>query len=1497
VAIIPVKPIAKTLGKKTKAEPIVDPVIESTNTLNIPEDEITAWHGSPHDFPPVTELISHKHGGMVLVDKNQYPDWTQHPDINPSEFDYVAEHELGKFDSSRIGTGEGAQAYGHGLYFAQRKGTAESYQKGLRKASINEETPQLSRTDFNTIPRDIDSYLPATSKEKFSLDSLFKSNKNPYFKSGKVTNAEAYLYSIFSTVENADTALTVGNFELNARLDEYEVLKAEFQNPSPAGSAEYNKAESLGSRLEYGFSEKGVDAKIKSINNLKKEINNVDLSKFKKGKGSLMEVKIKAREEEFLDFDAILDDQENLLVKLEASRDFNYAVDAVYNQSSFNPTGRDLLSIINDGEAPAEIAAKLNRIGIKGIKYKDAQTRFSSKGATYNYVVFDDKLVSIANKYSISLFAAGSVSLGLMTAEQAMAQENPIGAPQPRLGTEESANDDLSGNFLAERQSVDLTAGQIAMQQIEAEAKAATPTPKPSTSGAMAVAKDIGKGITEIPKGVIGGVLKATQEAGEVLESIFGQLPTAGKDYQPISIEDPKSTTGQLVQGVSQFLTGFLPALKGAKGLGLVKSAPYAAGFVADATVFDPYEARLSNLAVEYGFDNELTQYLQADPTDSKIEGRFKSGIEGLGLGGLTDAFIKAVKVIKASKAVKSEAQKEGVTVEEFVGPLQIDEATQTLKMAVAEEPEFIPFDKLADESSAVIPTPFKMGSELAPDEAAKNINLNRLDTTDDVKDLLDAVADTSPLDVNNARRQKITQKETEALADDLGMEVEDLLERRAGEALNAEQAVAARKLLVASGENLIKLANDAKTGGDVALALFRRAMSQHRAIQLQVAGMTAEAGRALQSFRIIAGSGLEQEKAIKEALEATGGLKINQDMAQMMSEITDPASLGKFVSKANKATTSDMLYEYWINSLLSGPATHAVNMLSNASVVASSVIERKVASIFGSEVVAGEASAQIKGIVEGAKDGWKLAAKALRTGESTDPLTKLEVQHRSSINASNLELSGGLGRAANYIGSAVRTPGRFLLAGDELFKAIGYRMELQALAYRTAYNEGLEPEAFAKRVQEILDNPPANIRLASTDAARYQTFTNPLGNLGQSIQGIRDQTPFGRLVAPFLRTPVNVVKYAMQRTPLATAMPTFKADMDAGGARKDLALARVALGSTTMAITVGMSQQGYITGNGPVNYDARRILEMSGWKPNSILLGDTYYSISRLDPIGNILMMSANLTEIIGQAPDEAETLDIFTAATISVANSLTSKTWFRGFSEFIEAYASASADPENKQNVAIKWLERMGSSVVPAGVAAYTRTQDSTIRLTDGLIDKQKARLPNYSKDLPPRRNMFGQPIVLEGGLGPDIMSPIYQSKKKNNAVVDEMIANKVDIGMPRFTMDGVELSTIQYDRYVLLSAGEKMPMSIEDKLAQTIKSNMYKQGASGKDGSKAFMIESDILGYRSVAKQQLLEEFPDLKAKVMGEKIKTDETFFGRQIPIDVKERLMGDFPIPE
>ena len=43
-------------------------------------------------------------------------------------------HDFDAFDMSKIGTGEGAQAYGHGLYFAENEGVAKQYEKALGAA-------------------------------------------------------------------------------------------------------------------------------------------------------------------------------------------------------------------------------------------------------------------------------------------------------------------------------------------------------------------------------------------------------------------------------------------------------------------------------------------------------------------------------------------------------------------------------------------------------------------------------------------------------------------------------------------------------------------------------------------------------------------------------------------------------------------------------------------------------------------------------------------------------------------------------------------------------------------------------------------------------------------------------------------------------------------------------------------------------------------------------------------------------------------------------------------------------------------------------------------------------------------------------------------------------------------------------------------------------------------------------------------------------------------
>ena len=42
-------------------------------------------------------------------------------------------HEFDEFDTSKIGTGEGAQAYGHGLYFAESEPVAKQYRERLGK--------------------------------------------------------------------------------------------------------------------------------------------------------------------------------------------------------------------------------------------------------------------------------------------------------------------------------------------------------------------------------------------------------------------------------------------------------------------------------------------------------------------------------------------------------------------------------------------------------------------------------------------------------------------------------------------------------------------------------------------------------------------------------------------------------------------------------------------------------------------------------------------------------------------------------------------------------------------------------------------------------------------------------------------------------------------------------------------------------------------------------------------------------------------------------------------------------------------------------------------------------------------------------------------------------------------------------------------------------------------------------------------------------------------
>ena len=90
----------------------------------------------------------------------------------------------------------------------------------------------------------------------------------------------------------------------------------------------------------------------------------------------------------------------------------------------------------------------------------------------------------------------------------------------------------------------------------------------------------------------------------------------------------------------------------------------------------------------------------------------------------------------------------------------------------------------------------------------------------------------------------------------------------------------------------------------------------------------------------------------------------------------------------------------------------------------------------------------------------------------------------------------------------AVRIPGRALGAEDEIFKTLGYRMELNARALRQASEEvhggKVAPDKLKERIAELVENPPEDLRLAATDAALYQTFTNKTGAFAEKRAGQR---------------------------------------------------------------------------------------------------------------------------------------------------------------------------------------------------------------------------------------------------------------------------------------------------------------------------------------------------------------------------------------------------------
>lgn len=284
---------------------------------------IESWHGSPHAFP-AERLVRMPDGSQQYVVGGV----DALPDV-PHGAEVIEDFPLGRFRMDKIGTGEGAQAYGHGLYSADNPIVSEDYRRRLQILSEAEQRIY-----------------------KETIDAL---------KSGAELTPES--------------------------RNLVEAAQSDFQ-----------------------FFEKRNAASDEIINYLSDGLN--------AGRGALYRTHIDVDPDTLLDYDAPISEQPEVVESV--LRDMWRRAGKSFPQLDLNgnPIAGQVLHSYTDhrGGNRAGVSEELAAAGIPGIRYRDQMSRGDTAEPTFNYVMFDDKPISIVERGNASPEALAATAAATATA-------------------------------------------------------------------------------------------------------------------------------------------------------------------------------------------------------------------------------------------------------------------------------------------------------------------------------------------------------------------------------------------------------------------------------------------------------------------------------------------------------------------------------------------------------------------------------------------------------------------------------------------------------------------------------------------------------------------------------------------------------------------------------------------------------------------------------------------------------------------------------------------------------------------------------------------------------------------------------------------------------------------------------------------------------------------------------------------------------------------------
>jgi hypothetical protein len=438
---------------------------------------------------------------------------------------------------------------------------------------------------------------------------------------------------------------------------------------------------------------------------------------------------------------------------------------------------------------------------------------------------------------------------------------------------------------------------------------------------------------------------------------------------------------------------------------------------------------------------------------------------------------------------------------------------------------------------------------------------------------------------------------------------------------------------------------------------------------------------------------------------------------------------------------------------------------------------------------------------------------------------------------------------------------------------------------------------------------------LASADEI---TFSTELGKNMQLLQKFVSGMPGAFIVAPFIRTPTNILKFSFSRLgawemlaldklkeKLPVIAPEYKARLErlrkgmpatedaktsileqlnavkADGTPDHLKRAEIkgklafsALLNGAMMVAV-FNFKDRINGQGPKDFKQRKIWEAAGNVPYSIKIGDKWISYGRLDPIATMIGMYADTADLMEDGKmhsiDDNVLMKLASSMTLALTRNATNKSYLAGIDNFFKAIF----DPES--TTAGKYAGTVVGGFIPNIFnQGQSITGDQQLEEARTFADVVLKRIPGTTLDL--KRNPLGEPVVqefFEGAAGViNPLNPVMWGSASNDDVILEMAKVGHGFSAPSTKLDGViDLLDYEqangrsaYDRWLELHAevtinGFTMRQAFKKLFADSRYQALDPNSYSGLPSPRVEYIQRIMGRYRAKAKMQMLQEFPEL------------------------------------